>query len=89
MQFRFGTFFHTDLIKGKAFNITRNFQGVTIDKLEKKASAINFSFTPKICLSSLEDTAGDTSFEILPVNNISKVEAEGNNAIINQSNPSS
>jgi opacity protein-like surface antigen len=70
-------------------DITRNPQGVAIDILEKKASAINFSFTPKICLSSSEDDAGDISFQILPVYNISKVEAEGNYTIINQSNPSS
>lgn len=70
-------------------DITRNSQGVAIDVLEKKASAINFSFTPKICLSSPEVNAGDVSFQILPVYNISKVEAEGNYTIINQSNTSS
>lgn len=69
-------------------DVTRNSQGVAIDILEKKASAINFSFTPKICLSSSENTAGDISFQILPVYNISKVEAEGNYTIINQSNTS-
>lgn len=69
-------------------DITRNSQGIAIDVLEKKASAINFSFTPKICLSSSEVTAGDVSFQILPVYNISKVEAQGNYTIINQSNTS-
>lgn len=70
-------------------DITRNSQGTAIDVLEKKASAINFSFTPKICLSGPEVNAGDVSFHILPVYNISKVEAEGNYTIINQSNTSS
>lgn len=53
-----------------------------------KASALNFGFTPKICLSCREYSAGDVLLQILPIYNISKIEAEQNYTTINQSNPS-
>ncbi|MFW0739971.1 hypothetical protein [Flavobacterium sp. T12S277] len=67
-------------------DVNRNEQGIAIDVLAKKASALNFSLTPKICLCSSEITAGNVSIQILPVYNISKVEAEGNYTLVNQSN---
>ncbi|KRB59018.1 hypothetical protein [Flavobacterium sp. Root186] len=53
-----------------------------------KASALNFGFTPKICLSCVEYSAGDVLLQILPIYNISKIEAQQNYTTINQNNPS-
>lgn len=70
-------------------DINRNSQGAAIDILSKKASAVNFSLIPKICLGNPESIAGEISFQILPKYNISRVEAQGNYILINQNNPSS
>ena len=53
-----------------------------------KASALNFGFAPKICLSCGEYSAGDVLLQILPIYNISKIEAQQNYTTINQNNPS-
>ncbi|UUF13411.1 MULTISPECIES: hypothetical protein [Flavobacterium] len=52
------------------------------------ANALNFGFTPKICLSCGEYSAGDVLLQILPVYNISRIEAQQNYSTINQNNPS-
>lgn len=51
------------------------------------ASALIFGFTPKICLSWGEFSAGDAIIQILPRYNISRIEAQQNYTLINQSIP--
>lgn len=53
-----------------------------------KASALNFGFTPKICLSCGEYSAGDVLLQILPIYNISRIEAQQNYLTVTQSYPS-
>lgn len=48
------------------------------------ASALNFGFTPKICISCGEYSAGDALLQILPIYNIARIEAQGNYTAINQ-----
>jgi hypothetical protein len=50
-------------------------------------SALNFGFTPKICISCGEFSAGDALLQILPRYNISRIEAQQNRTMVNQSNP--
>jgi opacity protein-like surface antigen len=61
--------------------------GNTISISQATASALNFGFTPKICLSWGEESAGDAVLQILPRYNIARIEAQQNYTLINQSNP--
>jgi len=61
--------------------------GNIISISKANASALNFGFTPKICLSWSEVSAGDAVLQILPRYNISRIEAQQNYTLINQSNP--
>lgn len=56
----------------------------SIEKVD--AYALNFGFTPKICLSCGEFSAGDALLQILPIYNISRIEAQQNYSTINPNN---
>ncbi|MCP2029761.1 hypothetical protein L1276_004955 [Flavobacterium sp. HSC-32F16] len=62
--------------------------GNTTSAAKVNGSALNFGFTPKICLSCGEYGAGDALLQILPIYNISRIEAQQNYTTINQNNPS-
>jgi hypothetical protein len=62
-------------------------EGNIISVSEANAKALNFGFTPKICLSWGEYSAGDAVLQILPRYNIARIEAQQNYTLINQSNP--
>jgi len=63
-----------------------NASGIVISTSNIDASALNFGFTPKICLSCSDDSAGEALLQILPMYNISRIEAHGNYATINPNN---
>ncbi|OXA93386.1 hypothetical protein [Flavobacterium hercynium] len=65
---------------------TVNASGIVTSTSNIDASALNFGFSPKICLNSSEDGAGDAILQILPMYNISRIEAHGNYATINPNN---
>jgi hypothetical protein len=62
-------------------------EGNIISVSEANARALNFGFTPKICLCWGEYSAGDAVLQILPRYNIARIEAQQNYTLINQSNP--
>lgn len=51
------------------------------------AGALNFGFTPKICISCGEYGAGDALLQILPRYNISRIEARQDYTTFTQNNP--
>ena len=62
--------------------------GNIISTSQLSAGALNFGFTPKICLSCGEYSAEDALLQILPIYNISRIEAQEKYTLINQNNPS-
>lgn len=63
-------------------------QGNTLDLRTSKAYALNFNLTPKISLYSKEVSSGDVFIQILPRFNVSKIGADRNYTLINQTKPS-
>lgn len=62
--------------------------GNTLDFRTSKAYALNFNLTPKISLYSKEVNSGDVFIQILPRFNVSKIGADRNYTVINQTKPS-
>jgi hypothetical protein len=63
-------------------------QGNRLDFRTSKAYALNFNLTPKISLYSKEVNSGDVFIQILPRFNVSKISADRNYTVINQTKPS-
>ncbi|TDW49109.1 hypothetical protein EV144_103636 [Flavobacterium sp. 270] len=63
-------------------------QGHVLDLRTSKAYSLNFNLTPKISLYIKEVNSGDVFIQILPRFNVSKIEADRNYTVVNQSDPS-